>query len=290
LHIERDIMTMLDAGHRFGELAGDLDQGTADSRPPLVLFHGLTYDRTMWGPALAELRRIDPGRQSLALDLPGHGQSGDVFRGLGQVVAQLRAAVSAAGLSNPVYVGHSVGVMFAMLLAHEDGASGVVNVDSVLQAEPLFQQLESLRDRIYGDGFHDVWAQLLAGQHPELLSPDGEALVRAISRPRQDIAIGYWQPSLEFGVGAASEQVLVGIGAMRGQRIPYLIVAGSEPDDSYRSFLARNFPEAAIRVLPDSGHFPHIRHPEAFARLLASTGGWPESSRTVVTTLLTSAP
>jgi pimeloyl-ACP methyl ester carboxylesterase len=282
-------MNVLDTDHLFAELAGDLDPGTPDSRPPLVLLHGLTFDRTMWGPALSELARIDPGRQTLTLDLPGHGQSADVFRGLDQVVAQLHAAVSAAGFRNPVYVGHSVGIMLAMLLAHENGASGVVNVDAVLQVEPLLRQLERFRDQIYGEDFPAVWAQLFAGLRPDLLPPDGEALVRSTSRPRQDVAIGYWQPSLEFGVDAAVEQVLVGIGAMRGLRIPYLIVAGSEPDDGYRSFLARNFPEAAIKVLPDSGHFPHIAHPEEFARLLASTGGWPASSRPVVTTLLTSA-
>jgi pimeloyl-ACP methyl ester carboxylesterase len=275
--------------HRFAELAGDLDPGVFDTRPPLVLLHGLTFDRTMWGPTLSELQRIDPGRRTLTLDLPGHGQSADVFRGLNEVVAQVGAAVSAAGFSSPVYVGHSVGVMFAMLLAHEDGASGVVNVDSALQVEPLFRQLESLRDQIYGDGFPQVWAQLFAGLHPELLPPEGEALVRATSRPRQDIAIGYWQPTFALGAAAATEQVLVGIGAMRGHRFPYLIVAGAELEDGYRVFLDRNFPEAAVSVLPDSGHFPHIAHPEEFAQLLASTGGWPESSRPLVMSLLDNA-
>jgi pimeloyl-ACP methyl ester carboxylesterase len=53
-------------------LAADNDYG---ARPPLVLLHGLTFDRSLWRPSLAELRRIDPGRRVLALDLPGHGAS-----------------------------------------------------------------------------------------------------------------------------------------------------------------------------------------------------------------------
>src|SRR5258705_7333175 len=53
-------------------LAGDLT-GEPGRRPPLVLLHGLTFDRTSWHPALAELATLDPGRQVLALDLPGHG-------------------------------------------------------------------------------------------------------------------------------------------------------------------------------------------------------------------------
>jgi pimeloyl-ACP methyl ester carboxylesterase len=58
----------------LGGLAVD-DVGDADARPPLVLLHGLTFDRTMWQPTLTELARIDPGRRALVLDLPGHGQS-----------------------------------------------------------------------------------------------------------------------------------------------------------------------------------------------------------------------
>ena len=55
-------------------LAGSLE-GDPDHRAPLILLHGLTFDRRMWRPALAELRKIDPGRQVLAVDLPGHGRS-----------------------------------------------------------------------------------------------------------------------------------------------------------------------------------------------------------------------
>jgi Predicted hydrolases or acyltransferases (alpha/beta hydrolase superfamily) len=55
-------------------LAAD-DYGLSDDRAPLVLLHGLTFDRSLWRPSLAELSRIDPGRRVLALDLPGHGAS-----------------------------------------------------------------------------------------------------------------------------------------------------------------------------------------------------------------------
>ncbi len=58
----------------FSNLAGDLT-GEPDRRPPLVLLHGLTFDRTSWHPARAELATLDPGKQVLALDLPGHGES-----------------------------------------------------------------------------------------------------------------------------------------------------------------------------------------------------------------------
>ena len=65
----------------FGSLAGDLT-GEPGRRPPLVLLHGLTFDRTSWHPVLAELAALDPGRRVLALDLPGHGESRPALAGV----------------------------------------------------------------------------------------------------------------------------------------------------------------------------------------------------------------
>ena len=55
---------------RLGGLAAD-DYGTADDRAPLVLLHGMTFDRTIWRPLVNRLQQADPGRRVLALDLPG---------------------------------------------------------------------------------------------------------------------------------------------------------------------------------------------------------------------------
>src|SRR6476469_8854750 len=91
----------------YAGLAAD-DLGASDARPPLVLLHGLTFDRTMWRPALAELEAIDPGRRATALDLPGHGDSPDApSYGLEATVERIRAAILEAGLRDPILVGHS---------------------------------------------------------------------------------------------------------------------------------------------------------------------------------------
>lgn len=85
----------------FAGLAGVLDGGP-DGRAPLVLLHGLTFDRAMWEPALAELRATDPGRQVLALDLPGHGGSAAWPRyDIKSVAAAVHRAAEEAGLQRP---------------------------------------------------------------------------------------------------------------------------------------------------------------------------------------------
>ena len=38
-----------------------------------------------------------------------------------------------------------------------------------------------------------------------------------------------------------------------------------------RAWMAEHFPEANVVAIPNSGHFPHVAHPDAFARLLART-------------------
>src|SRR6516225_3243646 len=55
----------------YGRLAGDSYGGFDDERAPLVLLHGLAFDRRQWGPAVNELRLIDDHRRVLVVDLPG---------------------------------------------------------------------------------------------------------------------------------------------------------------------------------------------------------------------------
>jgi pimeloyl-ACP methyl ester carboxylesterase len=117
---------------RFGEFTGDVDPGTADDRAALVFLPGLTFDRTMWRPVLGSLRAIDPGRTTLALDMPGEGESVGTFRGLEAAIDQVHAAITAAGIENRVIVGHSGSAIGAMFYVMEHPVRGIVNVDAVL--------------------------------------------------------------------------------------------------------------------------------------------------------------
>ena len=58
------------------------------------------------------------------------------------------------------------------------------------------------------------------------------------------------------------------IASLRAQQTPYTLVFGEEPDTATRQWMAERFPEATVIAIPDSGHFPHVAHPDAFARIL----------------------
>jgi pimeloyl-ACP methyl ester carboxylesterase len=120
----------------FGDLAGDLT-GEPGRTPPLVLLHGLTFDRTSWHPVLAELIALDPGRPVLALDLPGQGGSPPWPRyDLEPIADAVHRAVADAGLSAPVLAGHSAAGVIATIYAARYPTAGVVNVDQPLQVDP----------------------------------------------------------------------------------------------------------------------------------------------------------
>jgi pimeloyl-ACP methyl ester carboxylesterase len=260
---------------RFAGLGADL-AGHADGRPPLVLLHGLSFDRTMWRPALIELERIDPGRQTLLLDLPGHGGSdASPSYGIEDVADSIHRAITEAGLSSPVVVGHSLAAIVATVYASRYTTSGVVNVDQSLRTQQFSEFLRSMAEPLHGPAFPAIWQGFLASMHIELLPAEAQELLRSTSTPRQDLVLGYWQEVLtrtpeELGAMAEAGQAI-----LRSRAVPYLIVAGDDVVADYRDWLAERIPQAVVHVLSGSGHFPQLAQPSSFAGYLAETGHWP---------------
>lgn len=262
---------------RYADLAAD-DEGIDDDRASLVLLHGLTFDRTMWRPALDVLQRIDPGRRVVTLDLPGHGASPALSSHRGEALVQaVHEAIQAAGLTAPVIVGHSFGAMLATFYAVNHPTRGVVNVDQPIHVEPFLAMLRSLADELRGPGFPAIWRKFEASMHAELLPPMAQDVVRSTCRPDQQLVVSYWAELLDRPAAEFNQFFSEALAALRASALPYLVVAGDEPDSAYRAWLADRVPQARITVFPRSGHFPHLAQPDLFALALASTAHWPET-------------
>ncbi|WP_405580928.1 alpha/beta fold hydrolase [Streptomyces sp. NBC_01190] len=254
----------------YGGLAAD-SRGAADHRAPLVLLHGLSYDRRQWGPLLAELATADPDRRLLAFDLPGHGDSPrrDSYRSE-RIIDALHEAVTDAGLDAPVLVGHSLGGALATGYAARHPARGVVNVDQPLLIGAFGEVLRRAEPVLRGPAYGEVWASMLARMRIELLSPAARKLVETATTPRQDLLLGYWQEIIDTPAEEFTARRLRDLAAIRSSGIPYRYVSGGEVNPDYRQWLESALPEVTVTVLPAGGHFPHLAQPAELAELLAA--------------------
>ena len=271
-----DVLNPFPSGSYAG-LAAD-DVGRSDGRPPLVLLHGLTFDRRMWRPALTELEAIDPGRRAIALDLPGHGDSpGSTTYSMDVLVERIHEAIVAAHLEDPVVVGHSLSAAAASLYVARHPTRGVVSVDGSLQVAGFAQMAQSLEPVLRGPGFDDAWGQI-TGNVFRLrdVSPEVRDFVVATSKPRQEIVLGYWQDLFERTPTELDAWVVTATAAIRASGVPYVTVVGKDPSPEDVAWARTNLPDARTLVWPNSGHFPHLAHPRRFAELLAETGTWVE--------------
>jgi pimeloyl-ACP methyl ester carboxylesterase len=253
------------AGVRLGELVADLT-GTDDGRSPVVLLHGLTFDRGMWAPMVDALE----GRRAVAFDLPGHGDSPprDSYAPA-DVADVLHEAVAAAGLDAPVLVGHSIGAVLATAYAARHPACAVLNIDQPLLAGPFGDRLRSLEPVLRGPDYLSVWTTLFDGMGSEELSPPLRALLR--STPRQDLLLGYWREVLEKSSGELRKQRTNELIALREHGTGYHHVSRATLPAGYVEWLQTVLPSTRITVLPGSGHFPHLARPVALVEILS---GW----------------
>ena len=251
-------------------MAGDL-YGSQDGRPPLVLLAGLTYARRTWQPVLGHLGRIDPGRQVLVLDLPGHGDSPDQLpHTLERIVRLIHDAVGEAGLGAPVLVGHSQSGGFASVYAAQYPASGVVNVDAPPNIWAFIQVLRAAADQNHGD-LLGTWATMKQGFRIDLLPPEARELLERNSRPRTELLASYWDELFVTTPDQASALVDDGIAAVAATGVPYRLILGTEPPPETAAWFRNALPQAVIEVWAGSGHFPHLAHPARFAERLAAT-------------------
>ncbi len=106
---------------------------------PVVLLHGLLYDRTMWWPVAADLGNTC---SVVAVDLPGHGQSaprGDYA--IDALTADLAVLINNLGLHRaPVLVGHGESALLAESFAAGYATQAVITIDEPAEPSETVEQ------------------------------------------------------------------------------------------------------------------------------------------------------
>src|SRR6188508_2667004 len=96
------------------DLATGLTFDVDGSGTPVVLLHGLTFDRRTWRPII---ERLDGSVMTIAIDLPAHGDSGGTMARLENVAGQIDRVLASLGVERPIVVGHSLAAGIAGIYA-----------------------------------------------------------------------------------------------------------------------------------------------------------------------------
>jgi pimeloyl-ACP methyl ester carboxylesterase len=229
---------------------------------PVIFLHGLTFDRTTWGPII---ERLGAGVRSVAIDLPGHGETGGPARSLWEVAAHVHDLVTELGIERPIVVGHSMSGAIASIYGASYPVRGVVNVDQSVDVRPFAQMLRSLEPALRGPGFAAAFEPIQQGMGLDRVPEPLRSQVMAIQDTRPDLVLGYWDELMRTDPDAMQARI---DDVMEQIDCPYLVVFGRQIGPAERENLVDRIAGVQIEQWPDSGHFVHLVDVERFGQRL----------------------
>jgi 2-succinyl-6-hydroxy-2,4-cyclohexadiene-1-carboxylate synthase len=233
-----------------------------------VLAHGFTQTGRSWG-RFGEL--LEPGRQVVRVDLPGHGGSAGVRADLSQAGDLLVRTGNALGGGDAPFdlLGYSLGGRVALhaALSHPTAVRRLVLIGATPGIEnPEAREARRTRDEAMADA----------------LEADGDVeafLGRWLAAP---MFAGLRDPGLDerkrnTAPGLASSLRLAGTGTQAplwdrigNLDVPTLLLAGA--DDLRFAVaagrMARLMPRAAFSLVPGAGHAVHLAQPDLTAAMV----------------------
>ena len=170
-------------------LATRLTYDSEGAGPPVVLLHGLTFNRRTWRPIVDKL---GSSIRSIAIDLPAHGESGGAPAPLEQVAVQVHELLASLDVERPVVVGHSMSGGLAFMYASAYPARGVVVVDQGLDVRPFAETLHRIEPMLRGPAFASAFQPFEDSLGLERIPEPLQSFVRENHVVRQEVVVGYW--------------------------------------------------------------------------------------------------
>ncbi|MFH8983124.1 alpha/beta fold hydrolase [Streptomyces varsoviensis] len=231
------------------------------SGPTLVFLHYWGGSARTWDPVVDRL----PGRGVLTLDFRGWGRSRDLPGPytLRRLADDTLAVLAAAGVTDHVLVGHSMGGKVAQLVAgaRPDGLRGIVLVGPgpAKPAAHITPEYRAGLSHAY-DSDESVAGARDAVLTASELSDAAKSRVATDSRAAAEAARTEW-PLRGIAEDITEHTRLIGV--------PALVVAGErdrvEPVDVLRDNLLPYLPGAGLTVIPRTGHLIPLEAPADLA-------------------------
>ena len=261
---------------------------------PIVLIHGFTGDLSNWKEQLSGL---SGSHRCVAIDLPGHGASGDSPEAtIEALAAAANDTLDKLGLNQVLLVGHSMGcrVVSEMVSQSPGRAYGLVYVDgSFVAGSDVDASVKKAVETIDALGMESFVEALYEG----FLAEGTPATVREYilagkSRIRMDFAKKLW-PSVVRWDGSRSRALLANID------VPVLVIQSTTLDtDLNRASIStgqttpwvdavsQTVEDVTVTVVEGVGHFPMLEAPQqtndailGFARRLKERSGVDQPTR-----------
>ena len=228
---------------------------------PVVLLHGLTFDRRTWRPITD---RLQGAVRSVAIDLPAQGDSGGVPAPPEEVAAAVHDLVDTLALERPVMVGHSMSAGLAAVYAARYPSRGVVLIDNGPDIRPFAQLAQRLEPALRGPGFAEVWRTFEDSLGLERIPEPIHSLVLEAHVVDQDVVVGYWETLLRTDPEELQAYVDT---LLHRLTVPCLAVFGRPITHSEHERFGW-LPDVRLEEWAADGHFVHLVEPDRFAARL----------------------
>jgi len=245
---------------KIGDIAFEAGRWPLDrGRPTVVFLHGSGGSRVLWrGQVEALADRVN----TVALDLPGHGQSGGSGRThVREYAGDMVDFLVSVDVPRPVPCGLSIGGAVALDLLLEYGerfeAGILVNTGARLRVAPLIFQALDADYRGFVDSMYAMGAS--PNTDRERIRPLAEAMARCPAR----VTRGDFEACDAFDVMERLGEIVK----------PVLVLTATEDrltPEKYGSFLAGRIPRASLVRIEDAGHLSPLEQPEAVNQALSA--------------------
>jgi pimeloyl-ACP methyl ester carboxylesterase len=230
----------------------------APDRLTLIFIHGSAMSKSFWQ---LQMDGLSAEFNTIALDLPGHGDSGgpghDNMAAYGEAVMDF---INAVDPPRPVPCGLSLGGAVAQyLLIHypDRFAAGIlINTGARLRVLPLI--FEAIRNNF--DDF--VSLSHLGGVAAANQSPAMAEKIRAAMRCTPETAIRDFTACDTFDVMARLPEI----------KAPVLVISGNDDTTTppkYAAYLSQHIAGAELVTIPDAAHLAPLEQPQTINRAIA---------------------
>lgn len=224
--------------------------------PALVFIHGGLTDRTFWEGQLREFAGL---HRVVALDLPGHGESGLNRKkwGIPEFGADVKAVIEAEKLKNVIIFGNSLGgpVAIEAALLLPDRVLGVVGVDTFqvlnirITPEEAKQRAEFFQ-RDFAGALKQMVRMLFHADADPALIAEAESRMSGTS---PEAARAMFLSLAGYDEGAAASRLTVPLRAINGDLYLTDVKENRKVKDDFDAVIMKHM-----------GHYPMLERPTEF--------------------------